>query len=74
MARNRLHLIGVTFRTRRAEKALACSQRFARDLLPGFDTGQLRPVIDRTFGLDQLPEAHAYMTGDGQIGMIGLVP
>lgn len=74
LARNRLTLIGVTFRTRSPEEALACSQRFAADLLPAFTTSQLRPVVDRTFPLDQLPAAHAYMARDTQVGKVLLVP
>lgn len=74
LARNRLTLIGVTFRTRTPAEALACSHRFAADLLPLFDSGALRPVVDRTFPLSELPAAHDYMSGDGQIGKILLVP
>lgn len=74
VARNRLTLIGVTFRTRSPAEALACSQRFAADLLPLFDTGELRPVIDRTFPLDELAAAHDYMRTDAQVGKIVLVP
>lgn len=74
LARNRLTLIGVTFRTRTPAEALACSHRFAADLLPLFDTGALRPVIDRTFPLDELPAAHDHMRSDAQLGKILLVP
>lgn len=70
LARNRLTLIGVTFRTRTPAEALACSRRFADDLLGLFDTGALRPVIDRVFPLDDLPGAHRHMAGDTQIGKI----
>ena len=74
LARNRLTLIGVTFRTRTPDEALGCSRRFADDLLPLFDTGELRPVVDRTFPLDDLPAAHEYMASDAQLGKIVLVP
>ncbi len=74
VARLRLTLIGVTFRTRTNAEALACSQRFADELLGAFDTGDLRPVLDRTFPLDELPEAHHYMGSDHQVGKIVLVP
>ena len=73
LARNRLTLIGVTFRTRSPEEALACSHRFADDLLPAFETGALKPVMDRTFPLDDLPAAHSYMRTDAQVGKIVLV-
>ena len=74
VARNRMKLIGVTFRTRSAIEAFECSERFVADLLPFFDKGALRPVIDRTFGLDDLPGAHDYMRSDRQFGKILLVP
>ncbi len=74
VARQRLSLIGVTFRTRTRDEALACSRRFADDLLPAFDDGALRPVLDRTFRLEELGEAHAYMQSNSQIGKVVLVP
>ncbi len=74
VARQRLHLIGVTFRTRTPAETLACSQRFAEDLLPAFGSGALRPVLDRAFPLDRLADAHAYMLGNSQLGKIVLMP
>jgi len=73
LARQRISLIGVTFRTRSKSEALACSTRFASDLLPAFDNGLLQPVLDRTFALDDLALAHRYMKSDQQIGKIVLV-
>ncbi len=72
LARKRLELIGVTFRTRTPAEALACSKRFADQLLPAFDNGQLAPVLDRAFPLAALPDAHEYMVSDTQIGKIVL--
>ncbi len=74
LARQRLHLIGVTFRTRSPAEALACSTKFASDLLPAFKPGGLRPVLDRSFPLSELPAAHANMTGNSQIGKIVITP
>jgi NADPH:quinone reductase-like Zn-dependent oxidoreductase len=74
LARNRLTLIGVTFRTRTPAEAAECGRRFADDLLAEFDSGGLRPVVDKTFALDDLPAAHEYMRSDAQIGKILLVP
>jgi NADPH:quinone reductase len=59
MARNRLRLIGVTFRTRTAEEALQGSERCAADLAGAIHQGTLRPVLDRVFPLAELPAAHA---------------
>lgn len=74
LARNRLTMIGVTFRTRTPAEAVECSRRFADDLLALFDSRALRPVVDRTFCLDELPAAHEYMRSDAQFGKILLVP
>ena len=74
VARQRLHLVGVTFRTRTPAETLACSQRFAEDLLEGFSNGALKPVLDRAFPLENLPDAHAYMLSNAQFGKIVLTP
>lgn len=73
VALERLSIIGVTFRTRTPEEALACSERFVADLLAGFDDGSLLPVVDTTFALDDLPAAHEYMASDQQVGKIVIV-
>lgn len=72
LARNRLRLIGVTFRTRTAEEALQCSERCAADLAGAIQRGALRPVLDRVFPLAELPAAHAYMLSNRQFGKIVL--
>ena len=73
VAGKRLTVIGVTFRSRTGDEALTCSRRFADDLLSGFEDGSLRPVLDRSFPLSDLPAAHEYMRSDRQIGKIVLV-
>ena len=66
----RLKLIGVTFRTRSEEERLACIEACARDLLAPLAAGKLRWPIERTFPLEQLAEAHAYMERDQHFGKI----
>ena len=70
VARKRASIIGVTFRTRTLEEALVCSERFAAHLLSAFAMGALKPVLDRTFPLAQIADAHAYMLSDAQVGKI----
>lgn len=72
VARKRARIIGVTFRTRTAEQSLACSERFAAHLLDAVAKGKLRPVLDRSFPFERLPDAHAYMLSDAQTGKIVL--
>jgi NADPH2:quinone reductase len=70
VARKRVSIIGVTFRTRSVEESMVCGERFAADLLGAFDAGALKPVLDRTFPFEQIADAHAYMLSDAQIGKI----
>jgi NADPH:quinone reductase len=70
VARKRASIIGVTFRTRTAEEALVCSERFAADMLDAFTAGTLKPVLDRTFPFERIADARTYMLGDTQIGKI----
>ena len=68
----RLKLIGVTFRTRTEQERLECIQACARDLLPFLEAGRIRLPIDRTFTIDEIAEAHAYMQLDQHVGKIVL--
>jgi NADPH2:quinone reductase len=68
----RLKLIGVTFRTRTEEERLACIQACARDMLPLLNAGRIRWAIDRTFPLEAVAEAHAYMLQAQHFGKIVL--
>ncbi|MFX1676504.1 zinc-binding dehydrogenase [Paraburkholderia sp. A2WS-5] len=68
----RLKLIGVTFRTRTEAERLECIQACARDLLPALEAGRIRLPIDRTFSIDAIGEAHAYMQLDQHVGKIVL--
>ena len=52
------HLVGTVLRARPLEEKIAVTQRFAREVLPLFDAGAVRPVIDRRFPLDEIAEAH----------------
>ncbi|KWR88604.1 quinone oxidoreductase family protein [Cupriavidus sp. IDO] len=70
---NRLKLIGATFRTRSEQERLDCIQACARDLLPFFRGGKLRLPIDRTFPMDSIADAYAYIESSQHIGKIVLV-
>ena len=48
----------------------ATTAGFARDILPAFADGQVRPRIDRIFGFDELPAAKAHLESDTQVGKI----
>lgn len=69
----RLKIIGVTFRTRSAEEALACSEACARDLLPHLQSGAIKPVVDSSFPLENIAAAHQRLASNEQVGKIIMV-
>ena len=40
------------------------------DIFAGLESGALTPVIDRTFPLDEIADAHRYMESNAQCGKI----
>jgi len=66
----RAHWIGTTLRARPIEEKVALIRRFAAEMLPLFDDGRMRPVIDRRYRLDEIAEAHRLMESNANAGKI----
>jgi putative PIG3 family NAD(P)H quinone oxidoreductase len=66
----RITWIGTTLRARPLERKLALSQRFIDEVLPLFETGALRAVIDSRFPFDRVADAHRHMEADANVGKI----
>lgn len=66
----RVTWIGTTLRSRPLERKLALSQRFIAEVLPLFESGALRPVIDSRFAFDQIADAHRHMESNANVGKI----
>ncbi len=66
----RVRWIGTTLRARPIEQKAALSQRFIAEMIPLFDSGALRPVIDSRFALGDIVEAHRHMEANANIGKI----
>lgn len=66
----RLTVFGVSNRLRNAAQRAESVRGFTRDVLPFFEDGRLRPLVDRTFGFDDLPAAIKFMESDAQVGKI----
>ena len=56
--------IGTTLRARPIEQKVGVVQRFIREVLPLFDSGALRPIIDSRYPLDQIQDAHRHMASN----------
>ena len=66
----RITWIGTTLRARPIEQKIALCQRFAAEVLPLFESGALRPVIDSRYRLDAVADAHRHMEANANVGKI----
>jgi NADPH:quinone reductase-like Zn-dependent oxidoreductase len=62
--------IGTMLRARPIEEKIALTRRFAAEMLPLFDSGQLKPVIDSRFPFDKISDAHRHMAANANAGKI----
>jgi NADPH:quinone reductase-like Zn-dependent oxidoreductase len=67
---NRLHVYGISNAKQKPEQRFEVTRGFARDILPAIVEGRVKPVVDRVFPLDQLPQAKDYMESNAQVGKV----
>lgn len=70
--RKRLGITGTSMRSRLLEERIAAAQAFQRDIGGLLASGQVRPVIDKVFDLDQAAAAHRHMESNANFGKIVL--
>jgi NADPH:quinone reductase len=73
--RKRLEVIGTMMRTRSLEERIPLVSEFAIRMLPLFEArsdegASLRPVLERTYPMTQLADAHRVMEGNATFGKI----
>jgi putative PIG3 family NAD(P)H quinone oxidoreductase len=66
----RASITGTVLRARPLEDKIALTQRFVAEMLPLFDTGVLRPVLDSTYPLEAVADAHRHMASNANVGKI----
>ena len=66
----RVHLVGTVLRMRPLEEKIAITQRFAAEILPLFDRGSCKPVIDSRFAMADIADAHRHMEANANVGKI----
>ena len=66
----RVSWIGTMLRARPIEEKIVLTRRFASEMLPLFDSGVLKPVIDSRFPFDQIADAHRHMADNANAGKI----
>ena len=68
--RRRLTITGSTLRPRPVEVKAAIARALREKVWPLIEAGKIRPVIYRTFGLEQAAAAHALMESSEHVGKI----
>lgn len=63
---------GSVLRSRPLEEKAALAQDFIAHVLPGFEAGALRPVVDRVMPMADVAEAHGYMANNENVGKVVL--
>lgn len=68
----RLTIKGTTLRARPLEEKIAVMQCFRKHLLPHFESGKLRPDIDKVLPIQSVQEAFEYVISDQNFGKVVL--
>jgi len=71
--RKRLRIMGTALRTRSAEEKATATRLFEQQVVPLLARGQLRPVIDRVFKLDDVRAAHERIESNETFGKVVLL-
>jgi len=69
----RLTIIGTVLRARSAEEKATAVRLFAARVIPLLAGGTVRPVVDRTYPLAEIREAHARLEANASFGKIVLL-
>lgn len=71
--RKRVQVQGTTLRSRTPEYKVELTRDFVKNVLPGFEDGRFKPIVDSNFDFDNAGEAHNHMEANKNIGKIILL-
>jgi NADPH:quinone reductase len=69
----RILIRGTTMRTRTLEEKLAVTRRFATQVLPLLANGKVKPIIEQTYPMSEIAEAHQVMGENKNFGKLVVV-
>lgn len=72
LLRGRLTVVGTVLRSRPIGEKLELAREVRERVLPALGSGALRPILDRTYPLEEAAEAHRRMGADRNVGKIVL--
>ncbi len=70
LLQRRLTIRGTALRSRTAYEKMALIQTFQTRTRKLFESGELKPVIDRTFALSDAAQAHRYLASNQSVGKV----
>ena len=70
LLRNRLHIVGSTLRTRSPAEKARITARFESGFWHLFKSGELKPIIDTVFPIQNAQAAHDYVAQNKNIGKV----
>lgn len=68
--RKRVLIKGTTLRARPLEEKIVAGQLLANQIAPLFESGQLKPIVDKTFALADAAKAHEYVEKNDSFGKV----
>jgi NADPH2:quinone reductase len=74
MLMKRLSLLATTLRARTPEEKGAIRDALLREVWPLIEAGKIRPIVDRTYPLQEAQNAHARMASSEHVGKLLLTP
>ena len=72
LMQKRGQIIGTVLRSRTLEEKVSLTASFRDRVMPLFEDGRVKPVIDTTFPLSEAAAAHRYMESNSNFGKIVL--
>jgi putative PIG3 family NAD(P)H quinone oxidoreductase len=70
--RKRLNIVGTALRSRAMEEKITLAREFSQRVVPLFESGALRPVIERVMSFGEIRAAHEEMTANTNFGKLVL--
>jgi putative PIG3 family NAD(P)H quinone oxidoreductase len=72
LLRKRARIVGTVLRARTLDEKIALANEFTERVLPLFETGHAKPVVDRVFPFTEIRAAHELMESNETFGKIVL--
>lgn len=68
----RIKITGTVLRSRPTEEKAEATREFAEKVVPLFQSGRLKPNIDRVFKIEEIQKAHEYLESNESFGKVVL--